>query len=70
MNKNNTILVADDDQEIREILNILLTGEGFDVIVACDGIEVVEKADENINLIILDVSMPRKIRIYCGFRNT
>ncbi|MDA3730878.1 response regulator transcription factor [Niameybacter massiliensis] len=60
MNKNNTILVADDDQEIREILNILLTGEGFDVIVACDGIEVVEKADENINLIILDVSMPRK----------
>lgn len=46
MNKNNTILVADDDQEIREILNILLAGEGFDVIVACDGIEAVEKADK------------------------
>lgn len=58
--KPNRILVADDDQEIREILNILLSGEGFDVVMACDGMEAVDKVDENIDLIILDVNMPQK----------
>ncbi|MEG0320526.1 MAG: DNA-binding response regulator, partial [Niameybacter sp.] len=34
--KPNKILIADDDQEIREILTILLSGEGYEVVVACD----------------------------------
>ena len=33
------ILVADDNAEIREILRILLTGEGYEVIEAKDGNE-------------------------------
>ena len=33
------ILVADDNAEIREILRILLTGEGYEVIEAANGEE-------------------------------
>jgi two-component system OmpR family response regulator len=54
------ILVADDDSDIREILEILLKAEGFDVIMACDGKEAIELTDESIDLIILDVAMPEK----------
>jgi two-component system OmpR family response regulator len=54
------ILVADDDADIREILEILLKAEGFDVIMASDGKKAIELVDENIDLIILDVAMPEK----------
>jgi len=54
------ILVADDDADIREILEILLKGEGFDVVMASDGKKAIELVDENIDLIILDVAMPEK----------
>lgn len=54
------ILVADDDADIREILEILLKAEGFDVILASDGKKAIELVDENIDLIILDVAMPEK----------
>nr|WP_318685178.1 response regulator transcription factor [uncultured Acetatifactor sp.] len=57
-NKKNRILVADDDKEIREILIRLLTDEGYEVIAAQDGREALEKADETIDLYLLDVSMP------------
>ncbi len=52
------ILVADDNGEIREILKILLSGEGYEVIEAKDGQEVIELFDENIDLVILDIMMP------------
>lgn len=52
------LLIADDDKEIREILVLLFTGEGFEVITAKNGEEAIEKADEEVSLIILDVSMP------------
>lgn len=54
------ILIADDNAEIREVLRILLESEGFEVIEAADGNEAVEKIDDNIDLIILDVMMPNK----------
>ena len=52
------ILFADDDPEIREVVRILLTREGYEVVEAVNGIEAVEKADHTIDLIILDVMMP------------
>lgn len=52
------ILVADDNAEIREILRILLSGEGYEVIEAKDGNEVIEKFNNSIDLIILDIMMP------------
>lgn len=54
------ILIADDNAEIREVLKILLESEGFEVIEAADGNEAVEKIEDNIDLIILDVMMPNK----------
>lgn len=59
--KNETkILIADDNPEIREVLRILLKSEGYGVIEAADGNEAVERAQENPDLIILDVMMPGK----------
>jgi len=54
------ILVADDEEDIREILEILLKAEGFEVIMASDGKKAVELAKEDVDLIILDVAMPEK----------
>ena len=39
------ILVADDNQEIVDIVDILLTGEGYEVVKASNGQEAVELAD-------------------------
>ena len=52
------ILVADDDREIREILNLLLSGEGYSVIMAEDGLQAANLADSDIDLFLLDVNMP------------
>lgn len=54
------ILIADDNTEIREFIRVMLESEGFDVLEAADGGEVVEKADDSVDLIILDVMMPVK----------
>lgn len=52
------ILFADDDLEIREALQLLLTCEGFETVEAACGREVLEKMDHTIDLVILDVMMP------------
>ena len=57
-NKTPCILVADDEKEIRDILELLLTGEGYYVITAGSGEEVLEAASEDTDLFILDVNMP------------
>ena len=59
-NNCHKILIADDDAEIREILSILLKGEGYQVVTASDGDAVVALADEMFSLIILDVNMPKQ----------
>lgn len=54
-----SILVCDDDKEIVEAIDIYLTGEGFEVIKAYDGIEVLELIQTHtVNLMIIDVMMP------------
>ena len=52
------ILIADDEKEIRDILKLLLTGEGYEIITAKNGQEVLDFASEEIDLYILDVNMP------------
>lgn len=52
------ILVADDDPEIREVLRLLLTGEGYEVAEATSGEQALELLDDAIDLVILDVMMP------------
>lgn len=52
------ILVADDEKEIRDIIELLLGSEGYHIITASNGKEVLEKATSNVDLFILDVNMP------------
>lgn len=52
------ILIADDDSEIREVIDLLLSGEGYDTVLASNGQEVVDIFDDTIDLVILDVMMP------------
>lgn len=63
------VLVVDDEKEIRDAIEIYLKNEGIKVIKAADGIEAIEKLDEQpIHLIILDVMMPRQDGITTTFR--
>ena len=52
------ILIADDEAEIRDVLRLLLEGDGYTVIEAKDGLEAVCLTDERVDLMILDVNMP------------
>lgn len=53
------ILVADDEQEIRNLLDHFLKGQGYEVVLASDGNQALELAiEENPQLIILDIKMP------------
>lgn len=52
------ILFADDEPDIREALQMLLSCEGYETIAASCGREVLEKVDHTIDLVILDVMMP------------
>ena len=56
------ILIADDDDNIRELVNMTLMDEGFEIHEACDGEEAINKAFEiKPDLVILDVMMPKKV---------
>lgn len=55
---NNKILIADDNPEIREVLNVLLSSEGYDVVEAKDGQEAIDLISSDIDLYILDIMMP------------
>ena len=52
------ILTADDEKDIRDILNLLLRGEGYEVLTVSDGRAVIEAASDAVDLYILDVNMP------------
>ncbi|MGN0399786.1 MAG: response regulator transcription factor [Blautia sp.] len=54
------ILVAEDEQEIAELLKLYLENEGYKVFWAKDGIEALELVEkEEINMAVLDIMMPR-----------
>lgn len=61
MEENIAILVVDDEDRIRRLLNMYLTREGYTVDEAVDGAEALEKANENdYACILLDHMMPEK----------
>jgi len=54
------ILVAEDERDIRDLIGFTLRFAGFEVLLADNGIEAIEKAPlEQPDLIILDVRMPK-----------
>ncbi|MCU7739230.1 response regulator transcription factor [Priestia megaterium] len=55
------ILVADDDQHIRELISLYLENQGFKIIKAADGEEAWTKMEEfRIDLAVVDIMMPFK----------
>lgn len=59
MNKQQTVLIADDERQIREILSIYFKKEGFKVIEAADGAEaLVQVQAGKPDIILLDIMMP------------
>jgi len=60
-NSDKTILFADDDGPLRKFISALLTRSGYNLIVAGDGREALQKAREHvgkIHLLLSDVEMP------------
>lgn len=54
------ILIAEDDQDIRELVVLTLQFSGFDVVSVEDGSLAVDRAkSEAFDLILMDVRMPR-----------
>lgn len=54
-----TIMIVDDSASIRQVVNITLTGAGYQVIQAQDGQDALSKLDgQRVHLIISDVNMP------------
>jgi polar amino acid transport system substrate-binding protein len=58
-----TVLVAEDDASLRELVSLVLTNFGYEVILAVDGMDAVGKFktnSEKIAMIIMDMVMPGK----------
>ena len=53
------ILIVDDDNEIRELIEIYLKNEGYNVLTASDGNECLDIMDmTHVHLVVLDIIMP------------
>ena len=64
-----TVLIVDDEQEIRDAIEIYMRNEGIAVLKASDGLEALEILKEHtVHLILLDVMMPRLDGIATTFR--
>ena len=62
--KDKTVMIVDDDDNIRELLEFVLKKEGFQVVQAADGEEALQKIPTGKpDLILLDLMLPR----YGGF---
>lgn len=58
-NRAPRVLIVDDNPEIREIIHILLSGEGYELDEAKNGDEALAKTEKDaFDLIILDIMMP------------
>lgn len=57
-----TILLVDDEPQVRSMLYQILTTHGYEVIQAVDGQDALEKFEQNpkgISLVVTDILMPR-----------
>lgn len=53
------ILIADDEKEIRDIVSLLMAGEGYAVETADNGQTAVDQASADVDLYLLDINMPQ-----------
>ncbi len=56
---NQTILIVDDEKEIRELLRLYIEKDGYSVIQAENGVEALKQVDQKqIDLAVIDIMMP------------
>ncbi len=74
-----TILAVDDSPSMRKMVSFTLTGAGYKVVEAVDGMDALEKVEaEHIDLVLADQNMPRldgigltrRLREHPRFKNT
>jgi CheY-like chemotaxis protein len=59
MSERQTILVVEDDEDLRRLFRTALTLAGYDVIEAGDGLEALQRIDQAIpDLVVLDLVLP------------
>ena len=64
-----TVLVTDDDQDIRDGIEIYLKNDGYNVLKAADGMEALQLLEaHDVHLIILDIMMPKMDGITATFK--
>lgn len=56
-----SVMIVDDDAELRELMAMVVTARGFDTMEAADGIDAMEQLEGGAepSLILLDLRMPR-----------
>ena len=59
MKDKTTILIADDNPQITSILVSYCKKEGYETVVAVDGFDTLNKLNSDIDLVLLDVMMPK-----------
>ncbi|MDO4592074.1 MAG: response regulator [Comamonadaceae bacterium] len=74
-----TILAVDDSPSMRKMVSFTLTGAGYQVVEAVDGMDALEKAEaQHVDLVLADQNMPRldgigltrRLREHPRFKNT
>lgn len=59
MTTGKSILVADDEQEVRKLLCLLLEDQGYNVTTAADGDDAIAQLEKRaFDLLLLDIRMP------------
>jgi PAS domain S-box-containing protein len=78
MSKSNRILVVDDEERNRDLLELMLEALGYECEMARNGLEALERMNPGIDLLLLDVRMPdidgfevaRRIRSHPEYSDT
>jgi len=60
LSKGKKILIVDDEPDFLKILQVKLESQGYEVILANNGLEAIEKARSHLpDLVLLDIIMPK-----------
>ena len=59
------ILVADDDRVVQALLNRILRKAGYDVVLAANGREALDRMESDVGVMLLDLQMPEMDGIRC-----